>query len=122
MLSSPADAQGDLASVPPASRSIASGCCHSVRTVAPPAVSASVITWEEKLGWIVRLEDQRILRDPNPPPQVVLSPRRQREPAIVAPPTPSDLIRAARRQRGRASVAARRWPSAASAWPRASSR
>ena len=34
---------------------------------APPAV-----TWEEKLAWIVRLEDQRILRDPNPPPPAIL--------------------------------------------------
>src|SRR5688572_20252118 len=67
---------------------IASGCA-SVPTV--PTVP--VISWEEKLGWIVRLEDQRILRDPNPPPQVVLRPATQREPAIVAPPPPSDLIR-----------------------------
>ena len=67
---------------------IASGCA-SVPTV--PTVP--VITWEEKLGWMVRLEDQRILRDPNPPPQVVLRPATQREPAIVAPPPPSDLIR-----------------------------
>ena len=68
---------------------IASGCA-SVPTVPPVP---RVITWEEKLGWIVRLEDQRILRDPNPPPQIVLRPATQREPAIVAPPTPSDLIR-----------------------------
>ena len=68
---------------------IASGCA-SVPTVPPVP---PVITWEEKLGWIVRLEDQRILRDPNPPPQIVLRPATQREPAIVAPPIPSDLIR-----------------------------
>ena len=64
--------------------------CATVPTA--PAVPV-VITWEEKLGWMVRLEDQRILRDPNPPPQVVLRPATQREPAIVAPPPPSDLIR-----------------------------
>src|SRR4029453_4729717 len=39
---------------------------------APPAPSAAsikppTITWEEKLGWILRLEDQRLIRDPNPP-------------------------------------------------------
>jgi cyclophilin family peptidyl-prolyl cis-trans isomerase/HEAT repeat protein len=61
---------------------------------APPAApSVPVVTWEQKLGWIVRLEDQRILRDPNTPAPVVLRPATQREPAIVAPPPPSDLIR-----------------------------
>ena len=52
-----------------------------------------VITWEDKLAWIVRLEDQRILRDPNPPPPAVLRAATRTEPAIVAPPQPSDLIR-----------------------------
>ncbi|HEX2462356.1 MAG TPA: HEAT repeat domain-containing protein [Vicinamibacterales bacterium] len=68
---------------------------------APPASSFSssvsvqppVVTWEEKLGWILRLEDQRLLRDPNPPPPVVLVPATRTQPAIVAPPAPSDLIR-----------------------------
>ncbi len=41
----------------------------------------------------MRLEDQRILRDPNPPPPVVLVPATKGQPAIVAPPPPSDLIR-----------------------------
>jgi cyclophilin family peptidyl-prolyl cis-trans isomerase/HEAT repeat protein len=41
----------------------------------------------------MRLEDQRILRDPNPPPPVVLVPASRGRPAIVAPPRPSDLIR-----------------------------
>ena len=41
----------------------------------------------------MRLEDQRILRDPNPPPPVVLVPAAKGRPAIVAPPPPSDLIR-----------------------------
>jgi cyclophilin family peptidyl-prolyl cis-trans isomerase/HEAT repeat protein len=68
---------------------MASGCA----TVPPAASSVPVVTWEQKLGWMVRLEDQRILRDPNPPPQVVLRPATQREPAIVAPPPPSDLVR-----------------------------
>ncbi len=64
---------------------------------APPAPQAAVtppvITWEQKLGWMMRLEDQRILRDPNPPPLVVLVPATQTQPQIVAPPPPSDLIR-----------------------------
>ena len=63
--------------------------CASV----PVAPAVPVVTWEQKLGWMVRLEDQRILRDANPPPRVVLRPATKREPAIVGPPTPSDLIR-----------------------------
>ena len=69
--------------------------CASV----PPATSSSsggavpVVTWEQKLGWIVRLEDQRILRDPNPPAPVILKPATPREPALVAPAPPSDLLK-----------------------------
>jgi HEAT repeat protein/cyclophilin family peptidyl-prolyl cis-trans isomerase len=71
--------------------------CASV----PPAASSAggaggavpVVTWEQKLGWIVRLEDQRILRDPNPPAPVILKPATQREPALVAPGPPSDLLK-----------------------------
>ena len=42
---------------------------------------------------MMRLEDQRLLRDPNPPPPLVLVPATSTQPAIVAPPPPSDLIR-----------------------------
>jgi len=68
--------------------------CAACATV-PPAQSVSppVVTWEDKLGWMMRLEDQRILRDPNPPPPVVLVPATKGRPAIVAPPPPSDLVR-----------------------------
>ena len=45
------------------------------------------------MRWIVRLEDQRILRDPNPAPPVILVPATRTQPAVVAPPLPSDLIR-----------------------------
>ena len=51
------------------------------------------MTWEEKLSWMMRLEDQRILRDPSPPPLVVLMPATRTQPAVVAPPQPSDLVR-----------------------------
>jgi cyclophilin family peptidyl-prolyl cis-trans isomerase/HEAT repeat protein len=62
--------------------------------VAPAApVAPPEITWEDKLGWIVRLEDQRILRDPNPLQPRILVPATQTTPAIVALPPPSDLIR-----------------------------
>jgi len=60
---------------------------------APSAVKPPVVTWEEKLGWMLRLEDQRILRDPNPPAQVILVPAAKGRPAVVAPPPPSDLLR-----------------------------
>jgi cyclophilin family peptidyl-prolyl cis-trans isomerase/HEAT repeat protein len=66
--------------------------CATVPPV-PQAVTPPVITWEEKLSWIMRLEDQRILRDPNPPPPVVLAPATQDRPQVVAPAPPSDLIR-----------------------------
>ena len=58
---------------------------------------------------MLRLEDQRILRDPNPPPQVILVPASKGHPAIVAPPPPSDLLRLIRddeaRTRRRAALA-----------------
>jgi cyclophilin family peptidyl-prolyl cis-trans isomerase/HEAT repeat protein len=60
---------------------------------APAPVTPPAITWEAKLDWMMRLEDQRILRDPNPPPPVVLVPATQDRPQVVAPPPPSDLIR-----------------------------
>ena len=73
---------------------------------APPAPNAAtvkppLITWEEKLGWILRLEDQRLIRDPNPPPQVTLVPATKGRPAIVAPAPPSDLLRLLADEEGR---------------------
>jgi cyclophilin family peptidyl-prolyl cis-trans isomerase/HEAT repeat protein len=74
---------------------LASGCATSTTTTSPVlrTPTVPVVTWEQKVGWIIRLEDQRILRDPNPPPQVVLRAATKTEPALVAPPPPSDLIR-----------------------------
>jgi cyclophilin family peptidyl-prolyl cis-trans isomerase/HEAT repeat protein len=73
---------------------LASGACASAPPSQPAAaVKPPVVTWEEKLGWILRLEDQRILRDPNPPPPAILVPASPGRPAIVAPPPPSDLLR-----------------------------
>src|SRR5262245_38265836 len=60
---------------------------------APVAPTIPIITWEQKLMAVVRLEDQRILREPNPPAPVILRPATKREPAIVAPPPPTDLTR-----------------------------
>ena len=50
------------------------------------------ISWEQKLAWIVRLEDQRLLRDPNPPAPVIIRPATKTLPALVAPPPPTDLL------------------------------
>jgi len=55
-------------------------------TAAPPP--APVIAMEQKLSWILRLEDQRALRDPAPAPAI--APRRGR---TLPPPPPSpDLL------------------------------
>ena len=54
-------------------------------------------TFEQKMGWILRLEDHRILRDPAPalpPPAVVSSRERRNAPAVVTPAPPAaDLVR-----------------------------
>ena len=76
---------------------LAPACVPKANTVAvvpaAPVTAQTAIPWEQKLAWIVRLEDQRILRDPNPPPPVILRPATTREPALVAPPLPTDLLR-----------------------------
>src|SRR5262245_39605730 len=70
-----------------------SACASAPPAATTPSVKPPVITWEEKLAWILRLEDQRLIRDPNPPAQVILVPATKGRPAIVAPPPPSDLVR-----------------------------
>ena len=79
------------------------GACATAPPAPPPAavVKPPVVTWEEKLGWILRLEDQRILRDPNPQAPQILVPAAQGRPAIVAPPPPSDLLRLLTDEEGR---------------------
>lgn len=42
---------------------------------------------------MIRLEDQRILRDPNPLSPAVIVPATRNTPAVIAPPPPSDLLR-----------------------------
>jgi cyclophilin family peptidyl-prolyl cis-trans isomerase/HEAT repeat protein len=94
-----------------------SASCATAPPVAAPAPSAPAptvapVAWEEKLGWIVRLEDQRLLREPNPPAPVILRPATRTDPPLVAPPQPSDLIRllsdSEARVRRRAALAAGR--------------
>ena len=71
----------------------ASACASAPPVPNAATVKPPLITWEEKLGWILRLEDQRLIRDPNPPAQVILVPATKGRPAIVAPLPPSDLLR-----------------------------
>ncbi len=65
--------------------------CASAPVVTPPQVPK--LTWEQKLTWMMRLEDQRLVRDPNPPPPSVIQAATARQPAVVGPLPPSDLIR-----------------------------
>ena len=74
---------------------LAAASCASVpvATVVPPAPAPPPeITPDEKLAWTLRLEDQRILRDPSPPPPALLQPATLKTPAVYALPAPSDLI------------------------------
>jgi cyclophilin family peptidyl-prolyl cis-trans isomerase/HEAT repeat protein len=58
----------------------------------PPPV---VVPFESKMSWIIRLEDQRMLRDPAPPQDVVPAPiEKPKRNALPPPPPPApDLIR-----------------------------
>ncbi len=66
--------------------------CKSAPPAAPPAATptkpADPRSYEQKLASMLRLEDQRILRDPAPPPPPPATRGR-----TVAPPPPPDLIR-----------------------------
>jgi cyclophilin family peptidyl-prolyl cis-trans isomerase len=58
-----------------------------------PAATAPAVTYENKLSWILRLEDQRILRDPPPAPPEVTEPTRGRKPQVApARPAGPDLV------------------------------
>ena len=52
-------------------------------------------TFEQKMSWVLRLEDQRVLRDVAPPvPPAPAPPTRGRKaPAVVLSPPPPDLVR-----------------------------
>src|SRR5260370_16042703 len=74
---------------------VASACAS-----APPAPPKPVgPTFEEKMAWMLRLEDQRVLRDPAPavPPAPAEPARGQKSTAAVTPPPPPppppDLVR-----------------------------
>ncbi|MGE5246672.1 MAG: HEAT repeat domain-containing protein [Betaproteobacteria bacterium] len=57
--------------------SAAAAACAS----APPAQGPPAPTFDQKMAWILRLEDQRILRDPQPPTPPAPPPKRGRHPA-----------------------------------------
>ena len=74
---------------------LGAGCAPKAPATAPSAPGPQAAprdSWEQKLAWIMRLEDQRILRDPNPPAPVVIRAATGAVPAVVAPPPPSDLL------------------------------
>jgi HEAT repeat protein/cyclophilin family peptidyl-prolyl cis-trans isomerase len=72
--------------------------CASACASAPPAASKAPApaqaTFEQKMAWILRLEDQRVLRDPAPVVQPTpLATPGQKAAVIVPPPPPPDLLR-----------------------------
>jgi cyclophilin family peptidyl-prolyl cis-trans isomerase len=74
---------------------LATAACATAPPAQPPTVPL-----EQKLGWILRLEDQRSLRDPPPPPPPDSGRRRGRQPVVVPPPVP-DLTRLVTDSEGR---------------------
>ena len=74
---------------------VVSGCASA--PPAPPAKLAAGPAFEQKMSWILRLEDQRVLRDPAPivapPPPVVAGRGDKAQPAAAPSPPPPDLIR-----------------------------
>ena len=74
---------------------LVSACAAKAPPAPAPAKSAEP-TFAEKSSWILRLEDERALRDPAPPAAPPPSPAAKGEkPAAVAapPPPPPDLVR-----------------------------
>jgi cyclophilin family peptidyl-prolyl cis-trans isomerase len=73
---------------------LASACA----TTTAPAVAVlptpviPEVTWEQKIAWIVRLEDQRMLREPNPPAPAIIQPATLKTPVVYGLPPPADLI------------------------------
>ena len=75
-----------------------SAACASAPSIALPPKPFGP-TFEQKMAWILRLEDQRVLRDPAPPapPPLPVLPARGKIPAAAiatpGPPAPPDLTR-----------------------------
>src|SRR5262245_35047247 len=60
------------------------------KTVPPPPQAPSV-SYEQKMAWVFQLEDQRLLKlpEPTPPAPTPEEKKRGRPPAIIPPPTSS---------------------------------
>ena len=71
---------------------LAAAACASA-PLAPPAPVTPI--FEQKVAWILRLEDERVLRDPAPEvaPLLPVVRRGEKAPAVVPPPAPPDLVR-----------------------------
>lgn len=78
---------------------LAAAACAS----APPAPPAPVVTFEQKLGWMLSLEDRRVLADPAlaPAPMPAVAPRRGPAPAAPVFVAAPDLAVLARDPEGR---------------------
>src|SRR6478609_4534178 len=65
---------------------LASGCAS-----APPArpAAAPVVAADQKMSWILRLENTRMLRDPAPPPPAVVAPPPGKSKGKTAAPVPA---------------------------------
>lgn len=68
--------------------------CASAPTVVPVVAPSRVpdVTWDQKLGWLMRLEDQRVLADPHPPARRVLAPATPTRPEVLAAVEPTDIL------------------------------
>lgn len=66
--------------------------CASAPAVKSVAIPIPEVTWEQKLGWMMRLEDQRLLRDPHPPARAVLAPATPTRAEVLGQPEPSDIV------------------------------
>jgi hypothetical protein len=72
---------------------LGAAACASAPPLPPPT---PVTTFEQKMAWILRLEDQRVLRDPDPPVAVLPPPiprKGEKAPVVVPPPPPPNLVR-----------------------------
>src|SRR5262245_28721655 len=74
---------------------LAAAACASAPPVAPVAPRPAGPTYEQKMSWILRLEDQRVLRDPAPvvlpappPPPPSKGKSGKEAPVVVVPPPP----------------------------------
>jgi cyclophilin family peptidyl-prolyl cis-trans isomerase len=66
--------------------------CASAPVVTPPAAPTPELPFEQKMGWILRLEEDRLLQGPEPPAPAQLPPApaqaRGRTSGVVPPPPP----------------------------------